>query len=176
MSDSLQPHRLQHTRPPCPSPTPGVYSNPCPSSRWCHPTISSSVVPFSSYAPSFPASGSFLMSRLFTSGGQSTGVSASASVLPMNIQDWFPLGHSDILIKTENWAGTYCGLNCTDVWRLPSLTPLQSLLCPAASSLNSYEVPAKSLCSRKHPVSSFWWWLQIRQDVSSWSPRALLLL
>ena len=80
---------------PCPSPTPGVYPNPCPSSRWCHPTISSSVVPFSSHLPSFPASGSFPMSQLFSSGGQSIGVSASTSVLPMNTQDWSPLG----------WAG-----------------------------------------------------------------------
>ena len=91
-SDSLQPHESQHARPPCPSPTPGVYPNSCPSSRWCHPTISSSVIPFSSCPQSFPASGSFQMSQLFTSGGQNTGVSASTSVLPMNTQDWFPLG------------------------------------------------------------------------------------
>ena len=87
-SSSLRPHGLQHTRPPCPSPTPGVYSNSCPVSRWCHPTISSSVVPFSSCLQSFPASRSFRMSQFFASGGQSIGVSASASVLPMNIQDW----------------------------------------------------------------------------------------
>ena len=92
MSNSLQPHGLQHTRPPCPSPTPGVYQKSCPLSRWCHPTISSSVIPFSSWPQSFPASGSFQMSHLFTSGGQSIGVSASASVLPMNTQDWSPLG------------------------------------------------------------------------------------
>ena len=92
ISDSLQPHRLQHTRPPCPSPTPGVYPNSCPSSRWCHPIISSSVIPFSSHPQSFPASGSFQMSQYFPSSGKSTGVSASASVLPMNIQDWFLLG------------------------------------------------------------------------------------
>ena len=79
-------------RPPCPSPTPGVYQNSCPLSRWCHPTISSSVIPISSHLQSFPASGSFLMSQFFTWVGQSIGVSASASVLPMNIQDWFPLG------------------------------------------------------------------------------------
>ena len=91
VSDSLRPHGLQHTRPPCPSPTPGVYSNSCPLSWWCHPTISSSVVPFS-WPQSFPASWSFQMSQLFTSGGQSTEVSASASILPTNIQDWFPLG------------------------------------------------------------------------------------
>ena len=86
MSDSLWPHEPQHTRPPWPSPTPGVYSNSCPS-QWCHPTISSSVVPFSSCLQSFPASGSFSVSQLFSSGGQSTGVSASASVHPMNIQE-----------------------------------------------------------------------------------------
>ena len=92
VSDSLQPHESQHTRPPCPSPTPGVYSNSCPSSRWCHPTISSSVICFYSCPQSLPAPGSFPMSQLFTWGGQSTGVSASASVLPMNTQDWSPLG------------------------------------------------------------------------------------
>ena len=92
VSDSLWPHRLQHSRPPYPSPTPGVYSNSCPLRQWCHPTISSSVVPFSSCLQSFPASGSFQMSQLFASGGQNIGVSASTSVLPMNIQDWFPLG------------------------------------------------------------------------------------
>ena len=92
MSDSLQPHESQHARPPCPSLTPGVYSNPCPLSRWCHPTISSSVIPFSSCPQSIPASVSFPMSQLFTWGGQSTGVSASASVLPMNTLDWPLLG------------------------------------------------------------------------------------
>ena len=91
MSDSLRPHELQHARPPCPSPTPGVHPNLCSLSWWCHPTISSSVH-FSPCPQSFPASGSFQMSQLFTWDGQSTGVSASASVLPMNIQDWFPLG------------------------------------------------------------------------------------
>ena len=90
--DSLWPHGLQHARPPCPSPTPTAYSNSCPSSQWCHPTISSSVVPFSSCLQSFPASGSFPMSQFFTSGGQSIGVSASTSVPPMNTQDWSPLG------------------------------------------------------------------------------------
>ena len=97
VSDSLWPHGLQHTRPPCPSPTPGVDSNSCPLSPWCHPTISSSVVPFSSCLQSFPASGSFKMSHLFASGGQSTGLSASTSVLPVNIQDWFPLGLTGLI-------------------------------------------------------------------------------
>ena len=92
MSDSLWPHESQHARPPCPSQTPGVCSNPCPLSQWCHPIISSSVVPFSSCPQPLPASGSFPMSQLFTWGGQSIGVSASASVLPMNTEDWSPLG------------------------------------------------------------------------------------
>ena len=93
VSNSLRPYGLQHSRPPCPSPTPGVYPNSsCPLSQWCHPTISSSVVPFSSCPQSFPASGSFQMSQLFTSGGQNIGVSALASVLPMNTQDWSPIG------------------------------------------------------------------------------------
>ena len=95
MSDSLWPHGLQHARLPCPTPTLEVYSNSCPSSRWCHPTISSSVVPFSSHLQSFPASGSFLASQFFASGGQSIGVSASTSVLPKNTQDWPPLGWAD---------------------------------------------------------------------------------
>ena len=88
VSDSLRPHELQHARPPCPSPTPRVYSNSCPSSQWCHPAISPSVIPFSSCPQSLPASGSFPMSQLFTWGGQSIGVSALASVLPVNTQDW----------------------------------------------------------------------------------------
>ena len=92
VSDSLRPRESQHARPPCPSPTPGVHSNSCPSSRWCHPAISSSVVPFSSHLQSFPASGSFPMCQFFTSGGQSIGVSASTSVPLINTQDWSPLG------------------------------------------------------------------------------------
>ena len=92
MSDSLWTHGLQHTRPPCLSPTPGVSLNSCPLSQWCHPTISSSVIPFSSRLQFFPASESFPVSQFFTRGGQSIGVSASTSVLPMNTQDWSPLG------------------------------------------------------------------------------------
>ena len=92
VSDSLRLHGLQHSRLPCPLPTPRAYSNSCALSRWCHPTISSCVIPFSSCLQSFPASGSSPMSHFFTSGGQCIGVSASASVLPVNIQDWFPLG------------------------------------------------------------------------------------
>ena len=106
MSDSLWPHGLQHARLPCPSPTPGVYSNSRPLSRWCHPTISSSVVLFFSHLQSFPGSGSFQMSQFFVSGGQSIGVSASASVLLMNIQDWLPLGWTgwiSLLWDSSGW-------------------------------------------------------------------------
>ena len=97
VSDSLWPHGQKYTRPPCPSPTLRVHLNSCPLSQWCHPTISSSVVPFASWLQSFPASRSFPMSQFFTLGGQSIGVSASASVLPMNIQDWFPLGLTGLI-------------------------------------------------------------------------------
>ena len=92
VAQSLRPHELQHARPPCPSKTPGVYSNSCPSSRWCQPAISSSIIPFSSFPQSLPASGTFPMSQIFAWGGQSIGVSALASVLPMNTQDWSPSG------------------------------------------------------------------------------------
>ena len=114
MSNSLQPHGLQHSRLPCSSPTPVAYPNSCPSSRWCHPTISSSVVPFSSRLQSFPASGAFQMSQFFTSGSQSIGVSVSASVLPMNIQDWFPSG----------WTG-WISLLCKGLSRIFSNTTVQ---------------------------------------------------
>ena len=99
VSNSLWPHGLQHERPPCPSPTPEVYWNSCPLNQWCHPTLSSSVVPFSSCLQSFPASSSIQMSQFFASGGQSAGLSVSASVLPMNIQDWVPLGWISLLSK-----------------------------------------------------------------------------
>ena len=109
VSDSLQPYELQHSRPPCPSPTLGVYSNLCPLSRWCHPTISSSVVPFSSCPQSFPASGSFQRSQLFASGGQNIGVSASTSVFPMNTQDWFPLGWTGwISLQSKGLSRVFC--------------------------------------------------------------------
>ena len=114
VSDSLRPHELQQARPPCPSSTPGVYSNSCPLNRWCHPTISSSVVPFSSCPQSLPASGSFPMSQFFTSGGQSIGVSASASVLPMNTQDWSPWG----------WTG-WISLQCKGLSRVFSNSTVQ---------------------------------------------------
>ena len=114
VSNSLWLHEPQQTRPPCPSPTPGIYSNSCPLSWWCHPTISSSVVPFSSCPQSFPASESFPMSQLFTWGGQSTGVSVSASILPMNTQDWSPLG----------WTG-WISLQSKGLSRVSSNTTVQ---------------------------------------------------
>ena len=114
VSYSLWPHGLRLAKPPCPSPTPGVYSNSCPLSQWCHPTISSSVVPFSSHLQSFPASGSFQMSQFFASGGHSVGVSSWASVLPMNIQDWFPLG----------WTG-WISLQSKELSRVFSNTTVQ---------------------------------------------------
>ena len=104
MSDSLWPHGLQHARLPCPSPAPRVCSNSCPSSWWCHPTISSSVVPCSSSLQSFPAVGSFPRSQFFISGGQRIGVLSSASVLPVNIQDWFPLGLTGLISLQSNNA------------------------------------------------------------------------
>ena len=107
--NSLRLNGLQHARPPWLSPIPGVYSNSCPLSRWCHPTISSSVVPFFSCHQSFPASGSFQMSQLFTSGGQSTGVSASATVLPMNTQDRSPLGWTGwIPLQSKGFSRVFC--------------------------------------------------------------------
>ena len=134
MSDSLRPHESQHARPPCPSPTPGVYSNSCPLSWWCHPTISSSVIPFSSHLQSFPASGSFPVSRFFVPVCQSIGVSASASVLPMNIQDWFPLG----------WTG-WISLQSKGLSRVFSSTTVQKhqffgaqLYSPTLTSIHEY--------------------------------------
>ena len=121
VSDSLWPHGLQHTRPSCPSPTPGVHSDSRPLSRWCHPTISSSVIPFSSCPQSFPASRSFQMSQLFAPGGQSIGVSASTSVLPMNIQGWFPLGLTGLISLQTQWIWIWVGdgqggLACYSSW------------------------------------------------------------
>ena len=122
MSDSLQPHELHHTRSPCPSPTPRVHSNSCPSSRWCHRAIASSVVPFSSCPQSLPASESFPMSQLFAWGGQSTGVSTLASVLPMNTQDWSPL----------EWTG----------WISLQSKGLKSLLQPHSSKASIHQCSA----------------------------------
>ena len=124
VSDSLWPHGLQHTRFPCPSPTPGVYSNSCPLSWWYHLSISSFVLPFSSRLQSFPASGSFQMGQFFTSGGQSIGVSASASVIPVNIQDWFPLGWTGWISLQSKGLSQFKSINSSVVSFLysPTLT------------------------------------------------------
>ena len=136
MSDSLQPHGLQHARLPCPSPTPGAYSHSCALRWWCHLTISSSVVPFSSCLQSFPASGSFQMSQLFASGGQSIGVSAWASVLPMNIQDWFPLGWTHwISLQSKGFSRVFSN---TIVQKHQSFSVLSFLYSPALTSVHDY--------------------------------------
>ena len=133
VSNSLWPHELQHARPPCPSPTAKVYSSSCPLSRWCHPTISSSVFLFSSCLQFFPTSGSFQMSQFFASGGQSIKVSASAPVLPMNIQNWFPLG----------WTG-WISLQSKGLSRVSSNTTVQKhpalsfLYSPILTSIHGY--------------------------------------
>jgi len=126
VSNSLWPHEPQHTRPPCPSPIPRVHPNPCPLSQWCHPTISSSVIPFSSCPQSFPSSGSFQMSQLFTSGGQSIGVSASTAVLPMNTQGWSP----------SEWTG-WISLQSKGLSKVFSNTTVQSINSLALSFLHS---------------------------------------
>ena len=135
VSDSSCPHGLQHSRLPCPSPTPRAYSNSCPSRRWWHPDISSSVVPFSSCLQSFPASGAFPTSQVFQSGGQIIGVSVSASVLPMNIQDWFPLG----------WTGWITSLQSKGLSRVFSNTTVpkhqffsSQLYSPTLTSIYDY--------------------------------------
>ena len=135
VSDSLRLHGLQHARLPCPSPPPGAYSNSCPLSRWCHQTISSPVIPFSSHLQSFPASGSFQMSQFFMSGHQSFGVSASASVLPMIIQDWFPLELTGLIsLQSKGHSRVFCN---TTVQRINSLT--FSFLCsPTLTSIHDY--------------------------------------
>ena len=142
---TLRPHGLQSTRPPCPSPTPRVYANSCPLSWWCHPTISSSIVPFSYGLQSFPASGSFPMNQFFASGGQSTGVSASASVLPMNIQDWFPLG----------WMG-WISLQSKGLSRVFSNTTVQK---------HQFFGAQPSLWSNSHSSFSLFFFISITTDL-----------
>ena len=158
VSDYLQPHWLQHARPPCPSPTPRVFPNSCPLSRWCHPTITSSAIPFSSCCQSFPASGSFQMSQLFTSGGQIIGVSASASVLPMNTQDWSPL----------EWTG-WISLQSKGLPRVfsnttPQFSSVQFSRSVVSDSLQPHGLqqarapcpsPTPGTCSKSCPSS--WW-------------------
>ena len=134
VSDSLRPHEPRHTRPPCPSPTPGVYPNSYPLSWWCHPTISSSVITFSCLQ-SFPASGSFPVSQFFTSGGQSIGVSASASVLPMNIQDWFPL---DGLVGPPCCPNNLQESSPTSQFKSINSSALSFLYSPTLTSIHDY--------------------------------------
>ena len=148
LSDSLQPHGPQHARPPCPSPTPRACSNSCPLGWWCHPTISSSVVPFSFRLQSFPASGSFPMSQFFTSGGQSTGVSASASVLPMNIQGWFPLGGTGwISLQSKGLSRVFSDTTYNILWSVPIF--------------RYRNVPARML-------NILWWWTKQKISPHPW--------
>ena len=141
VSNSLWPHGLQHARPPCPSPTPAVYSNSCPLSQWCHPAISSSVVPFPSCLQSFPASGSFPVSQFFASGGQSIGVSTSTSVLPINIQDWFALG----------WTG-FISLLSKGLSRVFSKPQFKSINSSVLSFLYSPNLTSIHDYGRKHSL------------------------
>ena len=135
VSDTLWPHGLQHARLPCPSPTPGTYSKSCPSSRWCHPTSSSSVVPFSSSLQSFPASGSVPMSQFFTSGGQRIGIPASASVLPEQIQDWFPLGWTGLIsLQSKGLSGS----SPTPQFKSINSSVLSFLYSPTLTSIHDY--------------------------------------
>ena len=129
VSDSLRPHESQHARPPCPSPTPGVHSDSCASSQWCHPAISSSVVPFSSCLQSFPTSGSFPMSQHFAWGGQSTGVSTSTSVLPMNTQNWSPrMDWLDLAVQgTLKSLTQHHSSKASIIWRSAFFTTLTSI-------------------------------------------------
>ena len=137
MSNSLWLHELQHTRPPCLSPTPRVYPNPCPLSRWCHPAISSSVINFSSCPQSFPASGSFQRSQLFASGGQSIGVSDSTSVFPMNTQDWSPLGWTGwISLQSKGLPRVFS--NTTPQFKSISSSVLSFLYSPTLTSIHDY--------------------------------------
>ena len=134
-SDSLWPHEPQHARPPCPSPTPGVHPNPCPLNQWCHPTISSSVIHFSSCLQSFPASGSFQMSQLFPSGGLSIRVSASPSDLPMNIQDCSPLGRTGwISLQSKGLSKVFSN---TTIWSINS-SELSFFYSPTLTSIHDH--------------------------------------
>ena len=136
---TLRPHELQHSRPTCPSPTPGVHSDSCPSGQWCHPAISSSVVPFSSCPQSLPASGSFPMSQLFTWGGQSIGVSASPSVLPMNTQDWSPLEWTGwISLQSKGLSRVYSAATPTPQFKNINSLALSFLHSPTLTSIHDH--------------------------------------
>ena len=144
MSDSWRPHEPQHARPPCPSWTPRVHPNPCPSSRWCHPTISSSVVLFSSCPQSLPASGSFPVSQLFASGGQSIGVSASTSVLPMNTQDWSPLGWTGwIYLQSKGLSRVFSNTQFKSINSVAAATPVPIAVINLAKTVLFNILPCK---------------------------------
>ena len=154
VSESLQPHGLQHARPPCPSPTPRVYSNSCPFSHWCHPTISCSAIPFSFCLQAFPPSGSFLMSQLLASGGQSTEVSASAPVLPMHIQDWFPLGLTSLISLQESLRDSQES-SLTPQFKCISSSALSFLYSPTLTSkLDRWKNHCMDLCLQSN-ISAF---------------------
>ena len=143
MSDSLRPHESQHARPPCPSPSPRACSNSCPWSWWCHPAISSNVVPFSSCLQSFSSSGSFPMSWLFASGGQSIGVSALASVVPVNIQEWFPLGLTGLILLSKGLSKVFLSTTVqkdTYTYLLIRLSVSIGFLAPNLLCLSAYLV------------------------------------
>ena len=161
VSDSLQPHELQHARPPCPSPTPGVHPNSCPSSRWCHPAISSSVIPFSSCPQSLPASESFPMSQLFAWGGHSIGVSALASFLPKNTQDWSPL-------ERTGWIS----LQCKGLSRVFSNTTVQKhqFFGAQLSSQSKFHIhtrPLEKPLPNGKSTTGLPWWLSGKE--STWN-------
>ena len=171
MLDSLWHHGLQHTRFACPSLSPGACSNSCPLSQWCHQTISSSVVPFSSYLQSFPASGSFPMSQLFPSGGQSIGASASTSVLPMNIQGWFPLGLTGLIsLQSKGLSRVFSNTTVqkhqpssnktATIWDFPGGTLVKNPPCNAgdAGSIPAWgtKIP-RACCGATNPTHHNYW-------------------
>ena len=170
MSDSWQPHGLQHARPPCPLPTLGVYSNSFPLSRWYHPIISSSVVPFSCLQ-SFPALGSFPMSQFFTSGGQSIGVSASASVLPMSIQDWFSLGLTGWILQSKELSRVFSNTKFKSIsssvlsflFSPPLTSILEKAMAPHSSTL-AWKIPWVEEPGRLQSMGS----LRIKHDWVTW--------
>ena len=164
MSNSLQPHGPQHARPPCPSPAPRVYPNSCPLSRWCHQTISSSVVPFSSCLQSFPASESFPRSQLFASGSQSIGVSASASVRPMNTQEWSPLQCTGwISLQSKGLSKIFSNTTVQKVSSFSLIGQLSSLLsCQACCSgsqilANTWSDIISVICDHKQLITHNYW-------------------
>ena len=170
---TLWPHKPQHTRPPCPSPTPGVYPKSCPLSRWCHLTISSSVIPFSFclhlLGPPFPTSGSFQMSQLFTSGGQNIGVSASTSVLPMNTQDWIPLGWTGwISLQSKGLSRVFCHI---PVQKHRFFCAKHETQVTASSNTFSHRFPI-SACQLSTPLVSLPWVWELK---ASWNWGVLLL-